>query len=131
MVLLGGVLLNWKYLSFIMEISGSEIHKLTRNMIQVKSQVVQVKLMGVLPGIHGPPMVLTFKVGLPLSAAKIPRMMTTKTKTTPSKICAKHLNYYYNIFNISNRGFEIIIDINIDLFLDKISCCDDSSKKSC
>ena len=95
-----------------MEISGSEIHKLTRNMIQVRSQVVQVKLMGVLPGIHGPPMVLTFKVGLPLSAAKIPRMMTTKTKTTPSKICAKHLNYYYNIFNISNRGFEIIIDID-------------------
>ena len=36
-------------------------------------------------------------------------MMTTKTKTTPSKICAKHLNYY--IINISNRGFEIIIDI--------------------
>ena len=73
--------------------------------------------------------VLTFKVGLPLSAAKIPRMMTTKTKTTPSKICAKHLNYY--IINISNRGFEIIIDINIDLFLDKIISCDDSSKKSC
>ena len=92
-----------------MEISGSEINKLTRNMIQVKSQVVQVKLMGFLPGIHRPSMVLTFKVGLPLSAAKIPRMMTTKTKTTPSKICAKHLNE--NIINISNRGFEMIIDI--------------------
>ena len=84
-------------------------------MIQVKLQVFQVKF-------------LTFKVGLPLSAAKIPRMMTTKTKTTPSKICAKHLNIIINIINISNRGFDIIIDINIDLFLDKISCCDDSSK---
>ena len=53
-------------------------------MIQVKLQVFQVKF-------------LTFKVGLPLSAAKIPRMMTTKTKTTPSKICAKHLNIIINI----------------------------------
>ena len=83
-------------------------------MIQVKLQVFQVKF-------------LTFKVGLPLSAAKIPRMMTTKTKTTPSKICAKHLNIIINIILLI-RGFDIIIDINIDLFLDKISCCDDSSK---
>ena len=50
----------------------------------MKLQVFQVKF-------------LTFKVGLPLSAAKIPRMMTTKTKTTPSKICAKHLNIIINI----------------------------------